>query len=203
MIRVLLADDHTLVRAGMRVLLSAEDDIEVVGECANGREVLAFVRDPEVCIDVLILDISMPRLNGTETLSRLRVIRPDLPVLVVSMYPEKQYARRMIAAGAAGYLFKGRSEAEVMEAVRAVVSGRLFVQREAASDAQEQSHRFTPREHQIFTLLVSGSTASEIAAELDITLSTVSTHLGRVKDKLGVRSVAGIIAHAHRVGIIT
>lgn len=203
MIHVLLADDHTMVRAGMRVLLSAEADIVVVGECANGREVLACVQDPKLHIDVLILDISMPRLNGTETLSRLRTLRPDLCVLVVSMYPEKQYARRMIAAGAAGYLHKGRSETEVMDAVRTVAAGRLFVQRTDVGAPQEHSHRFTPREHQIFTLLVSGSTVSEIAAELDITLSTVSTHLGRVKDKLGVRSVAGIIAHAHRVGIIS
>lgn len=204
MIRVFLADDHAVVRAGVRHLLTAERDIAVVGEAGDGRRAVQALEDPAFAVDVLVLDLSLPRLNGLEVLERARALRPKLAVLVLSMYPEEQYARRILAAGAAGYLPKSSSE-EIVDAVRAVAAGRLWVSRGvglAGADARAPHETFTPREAQVFLLVVSGSAVSDIAAELDLGVSTVSTHLGKIKAKLGVETVAEIVTYAHRVGLV-
>lgn len=204
MIRVFLADDHALFRSGVKLMLSSAGDIQVVGEAGDGRAVLRALEQEELKVDVLILDLSMPRLNGLETLDHVRVARPALPVLVVSMHSEELYARRVIAAGGAGYLSKGQSERDLVDAVRTVAAGRVFLSRSqsGASTERRPHQELSARELQIFMLLISGSPVTDIAAELDLSMSTVSTYIGRMRTKLGVQSVAEIVSYAHREGLI-
>jgi DNA-binding NarL/FixJ family response regulator len=205
MIRVFLVDDHRIVRAGIRQLLSHAADVEVVGEASDGRRALeALARVP---VDVLVLDLNLPKMNGFEVLRRAIAERPGLAVLVLSMYAEASYVRATLKAGAAGYVSKEASEEELLTAIRAVAQGRLYAPRDAAAprrgaDATTALHEsFSAREHQIFTLLFQGTSVSEIAAELDLTVSTVSTHIGKIKLKLGARNVAEIVSYAHRMGL--
>jgi two-component system invasion response regulator UvrY len=202
MIRVLLADDHALVRAGVRALLSTASDIEVVGEVDNGRSALRELERPEFEVDVLVLDVSMPRLNGFEVLERLRVVRPKLGTLLVSVHPAEVYAQRAIAAGASGYLAKSCTEHELVDAVRTIASGRVYATREAMTRPASTHRALSAREAQIFMLLVTGSSVTDIAAELDLGPSTVSTHIARIRTKLGLTSVAEFTSYAHREGLI-
>ncbi len=200
MIRVFLADDHPIVRTGLRALLSMADDIEVVGEAVDGRKVLLAAERADWAVDVLVLDISLPQVNGIEVLRRLATLRPALPVLMLSMYAEDQYARRLIDLGAAGYVSKDRSEDELIAAIRTVARGGLYVSRQAArGGGAPQTSGLTPRQHQIFTLLVEGQSVTDIAAQLDLTRSTVSTHVGHIKRAFGVRTIGEIVAYAHRM----
>ncbi|APR78209.1 DNA-binding response regulator, LuxR family protein [Minicystis rosea] len=205
MIRVFLVDDHGIVRAGIRQLLSAAPDVEVVGEAGDGRKALEALE--RVPVDVLVLDLHLPRMNGIEILRRAIARSPGLAVLVLSMYADASYVRATLSAGAAGYLSKDASEEELLTAIRAVSQGRLYAPRDAAAPgrgaepAAALHASFSAREHQIFTLLFQGRSVTEIAAELDLTVSTVSTHIGKIKVKLGVRNVAEIVGYAHRVGL--
>ncbi|MCB9761751.1 MAG: response regulator transcription factor [Alphaproteobacteria bacterium] len=208
MIRVFMADDHPIVRAGLRALLSLAPDITLVGEVGDGRKVLLAMEEPDWAVDVLLLDLSLPRVGGLEVLRRVRARHPDLAVLVLSMYDEEQYADRLLAQGAAGYVSKDRSEEELIAAVRAVARGRVYVSRSVAlarldhpGPPSAPHERLTPREHQVFTLLFDGRTVTDIAAELDLSVSTVSTHVGNIKGKLAVSSVAEIVSYAHRMGL--
>lgn len=206
MIRVFVADDHTIVRTGIRRLLATAGDIEVVAEAADGRAVLNQLES--VACDLLLLDLSLPKVNGTEVLRRVKELKPELKVLILSMYAEEQYALRMLRAGAAGYLGKDRSEHELIAAIRAVASGQRYVTSAVAERDKTTSGDGAPhsalaaREHQVFTLLCEGRSVVEIAAELDITPSTVSNHLARIRQKLGVRTVGEIVSYAHRAGLI-
>lgn len=208
MIRVFIADDHAIVRAGIRQLLETASDIEVVGEASDGRKALLLLESTPC--DVLLLDLSLPVLSGGEVLKRVREKWPQLPVLILSMYPEEQYARRLLNSGAAGYLSKDRSEDELLEAVRRLAAGRSYVTATVAEQTFAAPHTrssaphesLTAREHQIFTLIIQGRTVSEIAAELDLGGSTVSTHMAHIKAKLGVRTAAEFASYAHREGLI-
>lgn len=207
MTRIFIADDHEVVRRGLRDVLQDIGGFEVVGEAANGRQVLD--RKDYDTWDVLILDLSLPKVNGPEVLRRLRMRRPDLPVIVLSMYPEDQYAAQLLAAGASAYLSKDRPVEEVVSAVHAVVSGQRFVSDRVASRIREPGASedaphlsLTSREHQVFMLLIQGQCVSDIAAELDIHSSTVSNHLARIREKLNARSVADIVNYAHEAGLV-
>lgn len=202
MIRVFLADDHPIVRTGLRALLSLADDIEVVGEAVDGRKVLLASERADWAVDVLVLDISLPRVNGIEVLRRLRESHPALPVLMLSMYAEDQYARRLVELGAAGYVSKDRSEDELITAIRVVAGGGVYVSRQAMQGSAAGEAGLSPRQHEVFTLLVEGQTVSEIAAQLDVSVSTVSTHLGHIKRALGARSVQEVVSFAHRMKLV-
>ncbi|MCA9537387.1 MAG: response regulator transcription factor [Myxococcales bacterium] len=205
MIRVFLADDHPIVRTGLKALLSLADDIEVVGEAIDGRKVLLAADSPDWAVDVLVLDISLPQVNGIEVLRRLQETRPEMPVLMLSMYAEDQYARRLVDLGAAGYVSKDRSEDELIAAIRVVAGGGLYISRRAARGASavgEPARDLTPRQHQIFTLLVEGLAVTDIAAQLNLSVSTVSTHVGQIKRALGARTVQEIVSYAHRMDLI-
>jgi len=203
MIRVFLADDHPIVRTGLKALLSLADDIAVVGEAIDGRKVLIAAEAEGWPVDVLVLDISLPQVNGIEVLRRLRETRPELPVLMLSMYAEDQYARRLVDLGAAGYVSKDRSEDELIAAIRVVAGGGLYISRRAArTSGAAGGGGLTPRQHQIFTLLVEGQGVSDIAAQLDVSVSTVSTHVGQIKRTFGVRTVAEIVSYAHRMNLV-
>jgi DNA-binding NarL/FixJ family response regulator len=206
-IRVFLADDHAIVRHGLRQLIAAQPDMQLVGEASDGRQVLTAAGRSSW--DVLVLDLSLPRVNGTEVLRRLRVELPRLRILVLSMYPESQYAARLLREGAAAYLSKTHAPEEVLAAVRAVARGGTYVsatiaeELRAADDGGEPPHAsLSAREYQVFTLIFQGSRVSDIAAELDLSASTVSNHVARIKEKLGARSIAEIVNYAHRAGLV-
>ena len=206
MIRVFLADDHTIVRSGIKQLLSTTPDIEVVGEAADGRAALQAMEATDC--DVLILDLSLPKVNGTEVLRRLREQKPKLPVLVLSMYSEAQYGLRMLREGASGYLSKDRTEHELVDAVRQLSQGRKYLTETIADQAVQAPSNATPhtklsaREYQVFILLSNGQTVSNIAAELDLSAGTVSNYIFHIKEKLGVKSTGEVIAYAHRAGLV-
>lgn len=203
--RVFLADDHALVRLGLRQLLEREPDLEVVGEADDGRRVL--LAEGKDRWDVLVLDVSLPKVGGIEVLRRLRGDYPRLKVVMLSMYPEDQYAERMLAQGAAAYLSKERPPEQLVRAIRAVARGRDWsgtaLQLGGAEPDERPPHsRLSAREYQVFTLLFQGSTVTEIAAELDLRTSTVSNHVAHIKDKLGAHSIADIVGYAHRAGLV-
>ncbi len=202
MIRVFLADDHALVRMGLRALLGTASDIEVVGEACDGRQVLQAAEAEGWPVDVLVLDLSLPRVSGMEVLARLQTLRPQLPVLVLSMYAEAQYAAHLARLGAAGYVAKDRSEEELLTALRTVAQGRTYFTRQSlAAQPEAPLAGLSARQFQVFSLVVAGQTVSEIAAELNVSVSTVSTHLGKVKQHLGVHSVAELVSYAHRMNL--
>ncbi|MCB9548576.1 MAG: response regulator transcription factor [Myxococcales bacterium] len=201
MIRVFLADDHAVVRMGLRALLATAPDVEVVGEACHGRQVLEAAEADDWTADVLLLDLSLPRVSGIEVLTRLAKLRPTLRVLVLSMYAEEQYADHVARLGAAGYVAKDRSEEELLTAVRTVAQGRSYFSRRPNPQQATPLAGLSTRQFQVFSLVVAGHTVSEIAAELNVGVSTVSTHLGQVKLRLGVHSVAELVAYAHRLDL--
>lgn len=204
--RIFVADDHTVVRTGIKMLVSTASDMTVVGEVSDGHAVLEALE--ETPCDVLLLDLSLPKLNGVEVLRRVRERFPNLHVLVLSMYPEEHYALRMLRAGATGYLSKDRSEHELVDAIRCVANGRTYLTPTVAEQAvrgttQPSGHTaLSGREHQIFLLVANGSTVSDIAAELNLSASTVSNYIARIKTKLGVRTLGDIVSYAHRAGLV-
>lgn len=210
MIRVLLADDHAIVREGLRRLLAETGDIVVAGAAADGREALRLALDGGPGWDVLILDLSLPRVGGMEVLRRVRAARPDARVIVLSMYPEEQYALQLRRAGAAAYVSKAMAPESLLDAIRAVAlrgtwSTPAVERRLGASPSGDDAppHRsLSSREIQVFNLILEGQSVTDIAAQLDLHASTVSNHLRAIKTKLDARSVADIVRYAHHAGLI-
>jgi two-component system, NarL family, invasion response regulator UvrY len=202
--RVFIADDHALVRQGIRQVLREMGGFEVIGEAENGREVL---RAPALAgADVLVLDLSMPKVNGPEVLRRIKARHPDLAVVVLSMYPEAQYAPALLAAGASAYVSKEQPSTDLVAAVQAAARGERTPPAPAppnAAGAPAAPHgALTRRELQVFLLVVQGQAVADIAAELDVHSSTVSNHLARIREKLGVRTVAELVRYAHAAGLL-
>lgn len=205
MIRVFIADDHAMVRMGMRQVLREIGGFEVVGEASNGREVLS---SPllDAC-DVLVLDLSMPRVEGTEVLRRLHARRPELPIVVHSMYPEEQFAKRSVAAGAVAYVSKDSAPQALVDAVRRAATTPRYelmreVQEQPAREGEAKHDQLTQREHQVFVRLIAGASVAEIAAELDVHSCTVSNHYAKIRTKLGVHSVAELVRYAYAEGFL-
>jgi DNA-binding NarL/FixJ family response regulator len=203
MIRIVVADDHTIVREGLKQLLSAALDLSVVGEAQNGQEVLQRVR--ELDFDVLLLDMSMPGKSGIELIKQVRAEKPKLRIMVLSMHQEPQYAVRAIRAGASGYLTKDGASAQLVSAIRKVAGGGAFitdsVAEQLALGAMPQAegpphHLLSDREFHVFQLLVSGKTVSDIAAELSLSVKTVSTHKARILQKMNMSNPAELIRYA-------
>ena len=208
MIRVVIADDHTIVREGLKQLLHASSDLEVVGEARDGYEVLQRVRESE--FDVLLLDMSMPGKSGMDLIKQVKNERPRLRVLVLSMHQEQQYAVRAIKAGASGYLTKQSASTQLVSAIRKVAAGGAFITPEvgeqlalgAMPKAEGPPHAsLSDREFQVFRLLVSGKAVSEIAGQLNLSVKTVSTHKTRLMEKMGISNQAGLIRYAMRHGL--
>lgn len=208
MIRVFLADDHSIVRQGLRKLLEQDGAMSVVGEAADGRAVLSAAG--RETWDLLILDLSLPKVGGIEVLRRLREELPRLKIVVLSMYPEDQYGLRLVKEGAAAYLSKDMDTAELVRAIRVVAAGGTYLSeglvqqlRVGAAPRAEAPHAsLSAREHQVFTLIFQGRAVSEIAAELNLSVSTVSNHVSRIKEKLGARTIGDIVTYAHRAGLV-
>ncbi|HEX9278120.1 MAG TPA: response regulator transcription factor [Casimicrobiaceae bacterium] len=208
MIRVVIADDHTIVREGLKQLLLAASDLEVAGEARDGNEVLERVRGSD--FDVLLLDMSMPGRSGMELIRQVKGEKPKLRVLVLSMHAEHQYAVRAIKAGASGYLTKDSASRELVSAIRKVAGGGAFISAEVAEalalgampQAEGPPHAsLSDREYQVFRLLVSGKSVSDIAAELNLSAKTVSTHKARLMEKMALNNQAELIRYAikHRL----
>jgi DNA-binding NarL/FixJ family response regulator len=209
--RVLIADDHTMVRESLVSVLQAETDIQVVAQAADGIEALekAILTRP----DVVIADLSMPRLNGIEVVRRLREALPDTRVLVLTMHQEDEYVLQAVRAGASGYLVKDSAAAELLSALRSLHAGRGYFGPQAAKTLADQlqhperTHddpygRLTPREREVFHLIAEGLTTKEIARRLDISVKTAENHRGRVLEKLDVRNTAELVRYASRKGLL-
>jgi two-component system invasion response regulator UvrY len=203
MIKVLIADDHAVVRRGIRQILTDEPDMLVAGEASTVQEVRDLARAERW--DVIVLDINMPGGSGVELLSELRRERPDLRVLVLTVYPEDQYAVRAIKAGAAGFLTKESAPEKLVEAVRKIAGGGRYVSPELAEalasllagEATGAPHeRLSDREFEVFKMLASGKTVSEVAQELGLSVKTVSTHRTRILGKMDMRTNAELTRYA-------
>ncbi len=203
MIRVLLADDHAIVRAGLKEILADTGDIAVAGEAANGQEVLALVRAHDY--DLAVLDMSMPGRNGIELIKRVRAEKPKLRILILSMHAEQQYAVRALKAGASGYLTKDSAADQLVAAIRRIAAGGAYVSPETAErlalDASRASAALphtllSDREFQVFQLIVNGGAVGEIAKQLSLSIKTVSTHKTRILEKMGLANQAELIRYA-------
>jgi len=198
-IRVLIADDHKIVRDGLRRILAATSDIEVVAEAASGDETLALVKANDY--DVAMLDLSMPGLAGIALVKRLKAEKPKLRVLVLSMHGEHQYAARALKAGASGYLTKDSASEQLVGALRKIAAGGVHISDAAAASlvgsAQPAAHEgLSDREFEVLRLLVEGLGPTEIGEKLHLSVKTVSTHKTRILDKLKVGSTAELVRYA-------
>jgi two-component system, NarL family, response regulator NreC len=212
-IRILLADDHTVVRDGLRALVEKQPDMAVVGEAADGRDTIRMAEEQSP--DVIIMDIAMPNMNGIEATRRILASNPQTAVLILSMHQDESYVLRSLKAGARGYLLKDSVRSDVIEAIRAVVQGRSFLTRKVSRILQEDYVRemerrgledsyelLTDREREILQLVVEGRTNKEVASMLNISLTTVETHRTHILQKLNLHSIPELILYAVRKGII-
>ena len=202
-INILIADDHPIVREGFKQVLSETTDMVVAGEASNGQEVLNLVRKNKY--NVILLDISMPGRSGLEILKELRSEHPKLPILIVSIYPEEQYAVRAFRAGASGYLTKASAPHELIEAIRKVSKGGRYVSSSLAEeltyyldvDATRAPHEIlSDREYQVMLLIASGKTVSGIAEDLCLSVKTISTYRTHILKKMNVKNNAEITLYA-------
>jgi two-component system invasion response regulator UvrY len=210
MIKVLIADDHAVVRSGLKQILDeTEGEIRVEGEAVNGREVLEKVQAQDW--DVLVLDITMPGRSGLDILKDLRQLKPALPVLILSMHAEEQFATRMLKAGAAGYLNKESAPEELVKAIRKVYSGGKYVSpahaermvAELNTDTDKQPHELlSDREYEILCLIASGKTPTQIAKELSLSVKTISTYRSRILEKMNFSTNAQLTHYAIKNGLV-
>jgi len=211
--RVVLADDHTLIRAGLRMVIEAQPDLTVVGEADDGRDAVAKAETLKP--EVIVMDIGMPSLNGIEACRQIRDTQPETQVVMLSMHSDEGYVLRALKAGAKGYLLKDSAEADLARAIRAAAAGKSFfspavgkvlledymrkLQRTGAEDSYEL---LSPREREILQLVAEGKSSKEIANSLNLSVYTVETHRAKVMQKLSLKSVPELILYAVRKGII-
>jgi len=213
-IRILLADDHTVVRDGLRALVEKQVDMAVIGEAADGRDTIRLAEEQSP--DVIIMDIAMPNMNGIEATRRIVASNPQTAVLILSMHQDESYVLRSLKAGARGYLLKDSVRSDVIEAIRAVAQGRSFLTRKVSRILQEDYVRemerrgvedsydlLTDREREILQLVAEGRTNKEVAALLNISPTTVETHRTHILQKLNLHSIPDLILYAVRKGIIS
>ena len=203
MISILIADDHAILRRGLKEILADELEGAILDEAGNAQEVLAQIQSR--AWDLVILDITMPGRSGLDMLRDLQQLRPKLPVLVLSMHPENQYAKRVLRAGAAGYMNKETAPKELVKAVRKVLAGGRYVSAALAeklaadlsADAARLPHeRLSDREFEVLRMIASGKTASQIAEELHLSVTTVSTYRARILEKMGMTNNAELMRYA-------
>jgi DNA-binding NarL/FixJ family response regulator len=206
--RILLADDHSVVRRGFHMILSAQPDMEVAGEATNGREAVesAAALKP----DIVVMDVSMPELNGIEATRRIAEVSPRTRVLALSMHKDSVYVREILRAGARGYLLKDASDADLVSAVRAIARGEGYLS-PAVSDAVLSDYRkhvtnpvdlLSSREREVLQLIAEGKTNKEIANSLNLSVYTVEAHRGRIMEKLNLHSTGELVKFAIRNGLI-
>ncbi len=215
-IRILIADDHGILRAGLRMLIDTQPDMEVVSEATNGRQALQQVR--EMTLDVVLLDITMPETNGFQALEQILQASPQIRVLVLSMHDDPAYAHTTLAAGASGYVLKQSADTDLLAAIRMVYRGGTFVDSTLAGPLvqeilEKNAHRgpiatgvrrslLSPREREVLALLARGHTYQQIAEQLFVSIKSVETYRGRIGQKLGLRSRAELVRYALESGIL-
>ena len=213
-IRVLVVDDHAIIREGLRVMLGNQPDMEVVGVAVNGRETIQLADEYEP--DIAVIDISMPELNGVEAIQQMMPRHPHLRVVVLSIHETKPYVYRALKAGARGYLVKETAGLEVVDAVRAVYGGERYLSQSISDLLTTESFQkleslidvsplevLSPREREILQLVAEGKTSQEIAKRLSISPKTVDTYRSRLMHKIGVDDVAGLVKFAIQHGVIS
>ncbi len=212
-IRVLLADDHTILRAGLRMMLNAQPDIEVVGEASDGRQAVAEAQRLEP--DLILMDITMPECNGIEATRQVKRLLPDIRVLVLTMHENEEYLFQVLRAGAAGYILKEAADTELISAIRVISTGRFYLspsaqtlmigdylQRVHLGEERDSYSGLTEREREILKLVAEGYTNNQIAEQLFISPKTVDTHRTHVMDKLNLHSRAELVKYAMRRGLL-
>lgn len=213
-IRVIVADDHTMIRSGLRALLDREPDIEVVGEAADGRQ--AVQKAQELLPHVVLLDIAMPNLNGIDAARQISSKHEGMGIIILSMHADESYVLKALKAGARGYLLKDSSETDVMNAVRAISAGKAYfspeISRIMAQDylrhmqqrgVEDSYELLTSREREIVHMLAEGKSSKEVANVLDLSLHTVETHRSNIFQKLNLHSIPELILYAVRKGIVS
>lgn len=200
---ILLADDHTILRKGVVELLLESNIASQIFEASDGAEALTLVEKNE--IDIAIIDLNMPRLHGLELLKQIKSLKPKLPVIVLSMYPEDQYARRVLRSGGAGYLTKESAPDELISAIKRVINGGRYISTELAEilafdfqhDYEGELHeRLSDREYEVFIHIASGKSASDIARELNLSVKTISTNRSRILEKMQMKNNAELTYYA-------
>jgi len=210
-IRVLLADDHTLVRAGIRSLLEGLENVEVVGEAGDGQEAVRLAESLRP--DVVLLDVGMPGLNGLDVAARLATQDASIRVLILSMHTSEEYVLRALRAGCAGYLLKGSAVAELAIAVRAVARGETYLSPAVSKHVMDDYVRrtggatdpidaLTPRQREVLQLVAEGNTSKDIADRLGLSFKTVEAHRAQIMERLGLHDVAGLVRFAVRMGLV-
>ncbi len=213
-VRILLADDHTVMRAGLRLLLERHENFEVVGEAADGREAVELATEQKP--DVVVMDVAMPHLNGVEAARQILSRNPEIAIVMLSMHSDESYVLRSLKAGARAYLLKDSAEADLIAAIQAIIEGRSFfspgvrallkedyiyrLQKFGADDTYEL---LTPREREVLQLVAEGRSNKEVASLLGLSLYTVETHRTHILQKLNLHSVPELILYAVRKGIIS
>lgn len=203
MIRIIIADDHPIVRAGMRQILAESDDVVVAAEVDSGEKILQEIAAADY--DVALLDITMPGMGGLEALKRIKTLSPQLPVLMLSIHTEDQFAVRCLKAGASGYLTKASAPEELVKAIRRVVGGRKYISTDLAEKLAMglgvnprllPHERLSDREFQVLSMIARGMTVTDVARDLRLSVKTVSTYRTRVIEKMGMANNAELIAYA-------
>lgn len=210
-VRVLLADDHTLVRAGIRALLDKLPDVQVVAEATDGRDALSLVKTHQP--HVVLMDIAMPGLNGLEATRRMVKEFPRTNVLILSMHASEEYVWQALRGGAAGYLLKGAELAELALAIKAVTRGETYlsppISKQVIRDyvrrvggEETLFERLTPRQREILQLIAEGATTKAIAKTLHVSVKTIETHRAQLMERLGIHDVAGLVRYALKIGLV-
>jgi two-component system, NarL family, invasion response regulator UvrY len=202
MIKILVVDDHSIVREGAKRIIADTDDIEVAGECSDGHDALRKILNNEY--DVVLLDIALPGMDGLDVLRAVKTKKPVLPILILSMYPEEQYASRVLREGAAGYIAKGSLPSELVTAIRKIASGKKYISEslaeKVASNLAEDHRRLheslSNKEYQVFRMIAKGKTTKEIAGELSLARPTISTYRARILEKMNMKTTGELIRYA-------
>jgi DNA-binding NarL/FixJ family response regulator len=207
--RILIADDHTLVRAGLTSLIARLPEMEVVAEAADGRQALRLVRDLQP--DIVLMDIAMPGLNGLESAERIHGIHPKIKIIILSMHASEEYVAQALKAGASGYLLKDAATAELEMALKSVAMGQFYLSPAISRQVVDNFLRggpmgldlLTPRQREILQLIAEGKGTRDIAETLHLSVKTVETHRAQLMERLDIHDVAGLIRYALKKGLIT